>query len=89
MKISFDPAKDQANQLKHGLSLKEAALLDWDSALIYFDDRVDYKEIREVAFALKNERLYVVIFTRRRDELRIISLRKANIREVKYYANQI
>lgn len=50
---------------------------------------MDYKEIREVAFALKNERLYVVIFTRRRDELRIISLRKANTREVKYYANQI
>jgi uncharacterized DUF497 family protein len=30
MNISFDPKKDTINQLKHGLSLKEAETLEWD-----------------------------------------------------------
>lgn len=34
MKIDFDSVKDALNQDKHGISLKEAALLEWDTALV-------------------------------------------------------
>lgn len=88
MKITYDPAKDEINQAKHGLSLQDATLLDWDSALVDKDSRMDYGEVREVAYVLRDSRLYIVVFTRRDDELRIISLRKANSREVKYYVDQ-
>jgi len=30
MQIEFDPAKDEGNQAKHGVSLAEASRLDWD-----------------------------------------------------------
>jgi uncharacterized DUF497 family protein len=33
MDIDFDPDKDAANQIKHGLSLSLAAHLDWEVAL--------------------------------------------------------
>jgi len=32
--IAFDPAKDAANQTKHGLSLALASELDWEAALV-------------------------------------------------------
>jgi uncharacterized protein (DUF4415 family) len=39
MKIEFDAAKDKANRARHGVSLIEAARLDWDRACVVFDDR--------------------------------------------------
>ena len=44
--IDFDPAKDLANRAKHGLSLADAAELDWDAANIVPDTRFDYGELR-------------------------------------------
>jgi uncharacterized DUF497 family protein len=85
MKIEFDPAKDAANQTKHGVSLALAAELEWESALAWIDDRFDYNEARMIALAPKAETVYYVAFVDREDARRIISLRKANRREVKYY----
>ena len=39
MRIEFDPAKDEANRAKHGVSLALAESLDWDSALVWIDER--------------------------------------------------
>ncbi len=47
------------------------------------DARMDYGELREIGYALINERLYCVVFTQRGDTMHIISLRKANPREVR------
>lgn len=49
MKIQFDQNKSTANQEKHGVSLKEATLIDWDTALVWIDDRKDYNEQRKCA----------------------------------------
>ena len=35
MQITFDEEKDALNKSKHGLSLSEAAKLEWDDALIW------------------------------------------------------
>jgi uncharacterized protein len=85
MRIEFDPTKDASNQLKHGVSLVMAAELDWDAAWVWVDERVDYNEMRMIALAPKTEILYCVAFVDRGDVRRIISLRRANRREVKHY----
>jgi hypothetical protein len=85
MQIEFDPAKDAANQEKHGVSLALASELDWEAALVWVDERFEYNEARMVALAQEAELLYYVAFVDRGDTRRIISLRRANRREVKHY----
>lgn len=86
MKITFDPNKDGINQAKHGISLSCALNLEWESALLWPDNRRDYGEMRQCALAYIGQRLYHVSFVKRHGALRIISLRKANKREVRRYA---
>ena len=87
MQITFDEAKDRANQSKHGVSLSEAAKLEWDDALIWHDTRRDYGEARMIALGAIGERVYCVVYVDREDVRRIISLRKANNKEKKLYAS--
>ena len=86
MALSFDPAKDEVNRAKHGVSLAEAELFEWESAVVFPDERLDYGEERAAAIGYIGQRLYVVVFTDRVEERRIISLRKANAREIRRYA---
>jgi hypothetical protein len=58
---------------------------DWGNALVAPDDRRDYGEERFVSIGPINGRLHVLIFTARDATVRVISLRKANKREVKQY----
>ena len=87
MCIEFDPTKDASNQIKHGLSLGVAVELDWESALVWVDDRFEYNEVRMIALAPQTETLYFVAFVDRTHARRIISLRRANRREVKHYVD--
>ena len=89
MLIEFDPVKDKANLAKHGVSLALAGKLDWDAALVGLDDRFDYGEMRMTALAPEANTLYFVAFVDRGDVRRIISLRRAEIREVKHYVENI
>ncbi|WP_461595742.1 BrnT family toxin [Thiomonas sp.] len=87
MRITFDPDKDRANQAKHGLSLSLAKRMDWGGLLAKLDSRREYGELRMIGFVPDaTGRLFCVVFTDRADGRRIISLRKANLREVKLYA---
>ena len=85
MNIEFDQAKDAANVAKHGVSMALAERICWPDVLCMPDNRRDYGELREIGFAVIDERLYVVVFVQRGEVMRIISLRKANRREVKLY----
>jgi hypothetical protein len=89
MRIEFDPAKDSANQAKHGVSLALAEELDWDAALVWIDYRFENDEWRMIALAPKTGILYYVAFVDRGEVRRIISLRRANRREVKHYVQSI
>jgi len=86
MEITCDPAKDAANFAKHGVSLALAAGLEWDTLRAEADVRRHYGETRFIGYAVLEGRLYCVVFTDRGEQRRIISLRKANPREVKRYA---
>ena len=89
MQLDFDPAKDLAYQAQHVVSLALASELDWDAALVWVDDRFEYGELRMIALAPKTETLYYVAFVDRGEVQRVISLRRATRREVKYYVENI
>ncbi len=86
MKIDFDPEKDSANLVKHGLSLVLAEQMEWLTALVWGDIRTNYGEPRQSALGLIGDRIHFVAFVDRADVRRVISLRKANVREVMHYA---
>jgi uncharacterized protein len=89
VRFDFDPGKDATNESKHGLSLEAAAELNWDAALVWIDDRADYGEERMVALAPIGDILIFVAFVDREPARRIISLRRANRREVNHYVKAI
>ena len=90
MNLKFDPVKNAANLAKHGFSLLDATGFEWETAMVWPDKRRDYEEARLVALGYIGLRIMVVVFVDRppeqATERRIISLRKANRREVKRYA---
>ncbi len=90
MNVTFDPAKDAANLAKHGFSLLDAVGFEWETAVVWPDTRRDYGEPRMAALGYIGLRIMSVVFVDRPPEQpterRVISLRKANTREVKRYA---
>ena len=62
-----------------------ARIFDDPLCLTIEDRRRDYGESRSMTFGHIEERVFVVISTRRDDMIRIISARKANRREVSWY----
>ncbi|WP_322999170.1 BrnT family toxin [Castellaniella sp.] len=85
MEIEYDPVKNAQNVVDRGLSFELARHLDWREALVVADVRRNYAESRFRAMGPIQGRLYVLIFTIRGVRLRVISLRKANAREVAQY----
>lgn len=87
MKMTFDSTKDALNLTKHGCSLTDADLFEWNTAVIWQDDRHDYQEPRMIGLGYIGNRLFCIVFVDRVEIRRIISLRKANNREVNRYAS--
>ena len=88
MKLSYDSSKNDSNIQKHGLSLAEARLLEWATAFEWIDGRKNYGEERRVALVLMKHRLYCIVYVELKIGIRVISLRKANIREVEKYEKE-
>jgi uncharacterized DUF497 family protein len=86
VRISYDPAKNERNIRTRGLSFESAADFNFESALYAVDDRRDYGETRYIAIGMVHDRLHVLCFAETADGIRVISFRKANVREVKRYA---
>lgn len=84
--IEFNPAKNQANVTKQGVSLADVESLEWETAVVVQDARQAYGEIRMISTGYIGDRLHVAVFVDRGTIRRIISLRKANEREVNRYA---
>lgn len=61
--ITYDPAKDATNRLKHGVSLALANELEWDSLECKTDTRRNYGEPRQIGYAIAGDRLYFVWFS--------------------------
>jgi hypothetical protein len=85
MIYEWDDAKRAQNLKKHGLDFSVIAWFGWESAAIVQDTRREYREPRFVAFGYVEGRMLTVVFTARGEAIRIISIRKSNLREVKAY----
>ena len=88
MDFEWDTAKRAQNFEKHGVDFEAIRFFDWDIALTVEDTRGSYVEARFVSISLIGDRHYVAVWTMRDQICRLISLRKANKREVKSYVAQ-
>jgi uncharacterized DUF497 family protein len=88
MEYEWNDAKAVRNKRKHGLDFRDAAAFDWRLARITEDHRHAYGEARYRAFGPLCGRIVLMVYTLRGERCRIISLRKANAREVKWYEQQ-
>lgn len=88
MQLIYDPTKSDRNERERNLPFDRAYDFDWTNALYAEDDRTDYGERRFYALGHIGTRLHALVFTRVDEGLRIISLRKANAREIKRYEQE-
>ena len=85
VEIDCDPAKNAANIKARAISFDTVADFDFDTALIVVDDRKDYGETRYRALGRIAGRLHALVFVETERGIRVISMRKANKREVDGY----
>ncbi|TAN48655.1 MAG: BrnT family toxin [Rhodospirillales bacterium] len=88
MKIEFDPAKSARNITERGLPFERVAEFEFETALYLQDERKEYGEVRIRAFGFIEGRLHALVFKPVRGGIRVISLRRANSREVKRYEQE-
>lgn len=77
--------KRQSTLKDRGVDFADMAFMDWESALTQTDTRRDYSETRYVTLGLIQDRLHVCAWCYRGQNIRIISLRKANAKERTQY----
>jgi uncharacterized protein len=86
MPASFDPTKDASNRKKHGVSLSEGDGVLHDPLALTIEDFSSQGEQRFVSVGMNAfGSLRVVVYTLRGDEARIISVRKAEPKEIRTY----
>lgn len=85
MIIDFDPDKSARNERERGLPFTVMERFAWESAILSEDNRFTYSERRFIALGKIGQRVHVVCFTPIAEGVRVISLRKANPREVRRY----
>ena len=90
MKIEFDPAKNEWNIKERGIAFTEVEYFDFATAIRVEDERKDYGETRIVAYGFIGKRLHILCYKQLSSNyIRVISLRKANKREEKFYEKNI
>jgi len=88
--FEWDENKARQNLKKHGVSFEEAATVFGDSLSRTISDPLHSEdEDRFVILGQSHERLVVVVFTERGENIRIISARRASRRERKDYEQGI
>ena len=85
MKIEFDTKKSIKNDIERGLPFDVLEDFEWEAAVYYEDTRKEYGEIRFIAIGYLFGKIHHICFTIKPDSYRIISLRRANKKEIKYY----
>lgn len=83
MKFEWDANKNESNIRKHGIAFEDASKIFFRKRLEKRSDRAG--EIRYITVGEVNNRIIVVIYTPRGENMRIISARKARKNEKRAY----
>jgi uncharacterized DUF497 family protein len=89
MDIEFDQNKSLKNARERNLPFELAAQFEWETSLRWIDERRLYPEKRILAFGYIANRLHVLVYSPIANGIRVISLRKANQREITKYEKAI
>lgn len=89
MRIEFDPDKRALTLANRGLDMADAGEVFAGPTLTVDDDRIDYGEDRFITVGRLRGRMVVIVWTRRGNARRIISVRKANDREQSLYGPRL
>jgi uncharacterized DUF497 family protein len=88
-KLEFDLAKRDLTLEKRGLDFARAHEVFQGPHWTAEDQRKPYEEVRYFTLGYLDERLVVLVWTKRAALTRIISLRKANEREQKIFRSRM
>ena len=86
MQIEFDPDKRDKTLAERGLDFAHAVEVFAGLSVTAEDARLDYGEIRFSTVGVLDGRMVIVVWTPRGEVRRIISMRKANEREIARFA---
>ena len=86
MQISYDPAKRAQTLALRGIDMADAGEVLFGLCVTVEDERFEYGETRLISIGYLRNRMVVIVWTPRTDGARIISIRKANDREIRRYA---
>lgn len=87
--IEFDETKREITLFTRGLDMARAKEVFDGSHLDHIDSRKDYGEVRIRTFGYLDERPVFIVWTYRGLIRRIISMRRANEREIKKYERRM
>jgi uncharacterized DUF497 family protein len=86
MQIEFDPDKRNQTLAERGLDFSRAGELFAGVNVTAEDARFDYGESRFTTVGVLDNRMVIMVWTTRGEARRIISMRKANEREIAKHA---
>jgi uncharacterized DUF497 family protein len=89
VRITYDNAKRDRTLTERGLDFARAAEVFAGREYTSEDSRQDYGEPRFITAGWLDERLVILVWTPRGTVRRIISMRKANDREIKAYEKHL
>jgi len=89
MRYTHDSRKRAANLRKHGYDFKDAPqVIESDRTVTFEDHRFDYDEQRLITLGMLRGKVVVITTTETDEEIRVISMRKAEQNEEQiYYEN--
>ncbi len=89
MDIEFDPQKALDTLPQRGLDFARALEIFDTNHLTILDDRFDYGQTKQITVELLDGRMVILVWTPTGNNIRIISMRKANDREQALYRDQL
>jgi uncharacterized DUF497 family protein len=89
VQFEWDERKNRLNIEKHGIALSDSAQVFAQPLIIRLDERKDYGEPRWIALGNLDGTVVVLVFTRRGETIRAISIRKGNKHERQIYQNRV
>ncbi|WP_390915628.1 BrnT family toxin [Pseudosulfitobacter sp. SM2401] len=85
MKFEWNEEKRQSTITDRGVDFLYAALIFEGPTLTRTDDRADYGEVRQISLGLIDDTPYVVIHTKRGENIRLIAAWKGGRRDYEKY----